>query len=81
MKQRGMVLKSEGANGYLAKTRIFNVTHLVVLQRLVLVDIDDKEYFEDYKVVKYFKDKKLLKQEMVFYKESFDALIGAFLEI
>lgn len=81
MRTKGITLKSKGANGYLAKTRIFNVAHLVVLQRLVLVDIDDTEYFEDYEVVKYFKDKKLLKQEMVFYKKSFDALIGAFLEI
>ncbi len=65
-KLKRVTVKTQGANSYPAKTRIFEViernVEMVVIQRLVLADLKDKYHFNNYDTIKTFKNKKLLKQ-------------------
>ncbi len=75
-KCNAIVIKTKSNDGYLAKTRA-----IIDSNRVVLVPVADNESFSDYKLVRKFRNQKLLKQEMVFWTESFEVLFSRVLGI
>lgn len=82
-KCNAIVIKTKSNDGYLAKTRaiIDSKNEIIVISRVVLVPVADNESFSDYKLVRKFRNQKLLKQEMVFWTESFEVLFSRVLGI
>ena len=82
-KVKAGAIKTRTSEGNICKTYAFIVTEndvkMFVVERIFLMTIKEFEGdFTTYKPLRYFKDMVLLKQQMVFFTESFEKIINIY---
>lgn len=84
MNRNKAVFKTKTSNNRIAKTCVFMPNpEIVVIQQKVLATTDDilKGWFSIYRKIKVFKDRVLLENETVLWKESFKIVVDSVSEL